>query len=519
MLFNSQAFICLFLPVTLLCFFFLGRSGWTRGAKLWLILASFFFYGWWNPKFVSLLAASIAVNYFFGIWIGKTRPSKLSLRLLTAAVGIDLGCLAYFKYANFFIANYNDLTRGGFEALHVTLPLGISFFTFTQIAFLVDVYRGIAIEFQFDNYILFVTYFPHLIAGPILHHKQMMPQFAEKKTYRVRSENLIIGLTFFCMGLVKKLFVADQLSPYANAAFAASEHGSVFFSTAWAGALAYTFQLYFDFSGYCDMAIGISRMFGVDLPLNFNSPYQADSIIDFWRRWHMTLSRFLRDYVYISLGGNRLGHVRRHVNLLATMFLGGLWHGAAWTFVVWGTLHGFLLVLNHLWDDFRNRWPVPSSPSLVRLFHSGSVALTFLCVTILWVFFRATSFSSAKNMLFGMVGATGINLPAGLARYGHAPLQALHVPGVIFDDSAMLCPGTVLRVGHEFVLWYLIPIFVLTFACPNSQQVVGLLAARKWGSPARAGAAHVAWGTVLGAILCVSLLFVTHKSDFLYFQF
>ncbi len=305
-------------------------------ARILLILASLFFYAWWNPKFVLLLLASAGMNYFFGVRIARARPSSHARHLLTAGVVLNLLCLGYFKYANFFIANYNALAGSQLAFVQVTLPLGISFYTFTQLAFLIDVYRGIAVEFRFPNYLLFVTYFPHLIAGPILHHKQMMPQFADRNTYRVRSKNLAIGLTFFCLGLLKKLYLADSLGAYADASFGASAHGSVSFLTAWVGALAYTFQLYFDFSGYCDMAIGISWFFGIQLPINFNSPYKAPNIIDFWRRWHITLSNFLRDYVYISLGGNRKGKVRRHVNLMATMFIGGLWHGASWTFVVWG---------------------------------------------------------------------------------------------------------------------------------------------------------------------------------------
>jgi alginate O-acetyltransferase complex protein AlgI len=515
MLFNSQAFICLFLPITLAVFFFLGRARKFRAAKVWVVLASFFFYAFWNPKFVVVLLASIIVNYAFGIFIGKTRPAPISRYLLIAAITVDLACLGYFKYANFFIANYNQLTNGGWAALHVTLPLGISFFTFTQIAFLVDVYRGIAVEFDFANYVLFVTYFPHLIAGPILHHKQMMPQFADAKTYHVRAENIVIGLTFFGIGLLKKLVIADLLSPYADAAFAVSEHGAVPLLTAWVGALTYTFQLYFDFSGYCDMAIGISRMFGVELPLNFNSPYQAASIIDFWRRWHMTLSRFLRDYVYISLGGNRLGKIRRHVNLLITMFLGGLWHGASWTFVVWGSLHGILLVINHLWDDLR---PTRGEPSTLR--RCGSIAATFLCVTLLWVFFRATTFSSAKNMLLGMTGLSGIVLPKGLERFLQHPAQILHIPGVTFDDAGMILPGSgSLHIGANFFLGYLLPVFVIAFALPNSQELVAKLTGLSWKSGSRVRAMHVAWGLALGIVLSVSIILSAHKSEFLYFQF
>ena len=484
-LFNSYPFICFFLPFTLGVYFILGRTGWVRSAKLWLIAASLFFYGWWNPKFVSLLIASICLNYACGFLIGRTRPSRQARYLLAAGVVANLVCLGYFKYANFFIENYDHLFSGNFSLINITLPLGISFYTFTQIAFLVDVYRGIAVEFDFANYALFVTYFPHLIAGPILHHKQMMPQFAERKTYRVRADNLVIGLTYFCMGLVKKILLADHLSSVASGAFAASEHGQVSMLTAWVGAFAYTFQLYFDFSGYCDMAIGISRMFGVVLPFNFNSPYKAANIIDFWRRWHMTLSAFLRDYVYISLGGNRLGHVRRHVNLMATMFIGGLWHGASWTFVVWGVLHGILLVINHLWSDLKQQWRigVGSSGTVLRY---TSVAVTFLCVMVLWVFFRATTFSSAWNMLSGMTGASGVS-------------------------------GQIVKLD-----FYLLAAPILAFLFPNSQEWVAKLEGLQLKSVFGIRIGYAAWGLTMGAVLCSclwTLLMARHKSEFLYFQF
>jgi alginate O-acetyltransferase complex protein AlgI len=485
-LFNSFPFICLFLPVTLAVYFVLGRIGQARIAKVWLIAASLFFYGWWNPKFVSLLLASICLNYICGFLIGRTRPSRQARWLLTAGIVANLGCLGWFKYANFFIENYDRLFPGSFPFLDITLPLGISFYTFTQIAFLVDVYRGIAVEFDFANYTLFVTYFPHLIAGPILHHKQMMPQFAERRTYWVRADNLAIGLTYFCMGLVKKILLADHLSPIASNAFGASEHGVVGLSTAWAGAFAYTFQIYFDFSGYCDMAIGISRMFGVVLPFNFNSPYKAASIIDFWRRWHMTLSTFLRDYVYIPLGGNRLGHVRRHINLMATMFIGGLWHGANWTFAVWGVLHGVLLVINHHWVDLQERWKIGAKRSgLVE--QAFSVTLTFFCVLVLWVFFRATTFSSALNILAGMTGLT--------------PAAAL--PEVKWN-------------------FYLVAAPLIAFLFPNSQELVARLEVLRLDASATTRVACAAWGLVMGIVLCSclwTLLMAKHSSEFLYFQF
>lgn len=516
MLFNSYAFICGFLPITLFVFFFLGRAGLTRGAKLWLIAASIFFYAWWNWKFVALLAASICLNYAFGVLIARARPSVHAKRLLIAAVTLDLGCLAWFKYADFFIANIDGISPGLLPLLKITLPLGISFYTFTQIAFLVDVYRGVAVEFAFDNYVLFVTYFPHLIAGPILHHKQMMPQFAERETYRVRAENLVIGLTYFCIGLMKKVLLADHLSYYVGGVFSASEHGSVSFLAAWSAVFAYTFQLYFDFSGYCDMAIGISKMFGVTLPLNFNSPYKAANIIDFWRRWHMTLSQFLRDYVYIPLGGNRLGKARRHINLMLTMFLGGLWHGANWTFVIWGVLHGALLAVNHLWSEWRARRGIAARGWTAPLLGGASAGLTFFCVMTLWVFFRAANFDSAGSMIFGMTGMTGIRLPAVFERILSGPLAALHLPDVTFGNDFILREEPV-QMGRMLLLFGVAA--VLAFCFPNSQEIAGRLQRMRLKSQPMAGAVYAAWGVALAIVLCMSLTMVFHKSEFLYFQF
>jgi alginate O-acetyltransferase complex protein AlgI len=338
MLFTSYEFVLLYLPVVFFIFFFVARRS-ARAAATWLVVASVFFYGWWNPKFVLLLLASVCFNYSAGYLIGHDRSRRNKILLVTAIVA-NLGLLGVFKYANFFITTLNG-TGTHLALLDIVLPAGISFFTFTQIAFLVDAYRGLAKEYDFVHYLLFVTWFPHLIAGPVLHHKQMMPQFADADTYRPHSESISVGLTLFSFGLCKKVLLADQFGLFANPVFDAAAQGvQPHLIAAWVGALAYTLQLYFDFSGYSDMAIGLSRMFNVKLPLNFDSPYKATNIIDFWRRWHMTLSAFLRDYLYFSLGGNRKGRMRRHLNLIATMLLGGLWHGAGWNFVVWGGLHG-----------------------------------------------------------------------------------------------------------------------------------------------------------------------------------
>jgi len=415
-LFNSYIFLFLFLPVVFVGFFQLGKYSRSLAA-LWLFAASLFFYGWWNPAYVGLLLASVVFNYGIGIALSKEHGRGHVVRatwVLRVGIAADLCILGYFKYANFFVQNLDSALNSGWRIETVVLPLGISFFTFTQIAFLVDAYRGEVKEANFVHYGLFVTYFPHLIAGPVLHHKEMMPQFAHPATYKVHWENLSVGLTLFAIGLFKKVVLADGVAPFVSPVFAtAADGGMLTFVEAWGGALAYTFQLYFDFSGYSDMAIGLSRLFGVTLPLNFDSPYKSVNIIEFWRRWHITLSRFLRDYLYFALGGNRKGGIRRYVNLMVTMLLGGLWHGAGWTFVIWGGLHGLYLVMNHGWQQVRKAFgqDVKSSTWHGRL---ASMTLTFIVVVMAWVFFRAQNIDVALRILSGMAGFNGLKLPDGL---------------------------------------------------------------------------------------------------------
>ncbi len=404
MLFNSYPFLLVFLPLTLAGFFLVARASHV-GAAAWLALASLAFYGWWNPIYVVLLVASIVFNFVVGLAIVRSAGTPRARGLLIVGVATDLLLLGYYKYMDFFVSNLNHL-GAGLPLPHIVLPLGISFFTFTQIAFLADAYQGKAAEYRFAHYCLFVTYFPHLIAGPILHHKEMMPQFGEAETYRFNWENLAVGLTIFFIGLFKKTVLADGIAVYVRPVFDAASNGVVLGAVdAWGGALAYTFQLYFDFSGYSDMAIGLSRLFGVRLPLNFHSPYKAVSIIDFWRRWHMTLSRFLRDYLYFPLGGNRRGASRRYVNVMVTMLLGGLWHGASWTFVVWGGLHGLYLLVNHAWRELSERfgWRHPA--------RAAAVLLTFLATVLAWVFFRADTIDQAIAIVQAMAGATASHCP------------------------------------------------------------------------------------------------------------
>ena len=328
MLFNSYAFLLGFFPATFAVFFLLGRFN-REYAAAWLAVASLFFYGYWSLAALPLLIGSICFNYWFGRRITPAGDAQARRRLeMIVAVTVNLAVLGYFKYVNFFIDNLDLALRsasvGEVRALNVVLPIGISFFTFTQIAFLVDCYEGKVRERNFVHYLLFVSYFPHLISGPVLHHSQMMPQFRRPETYRLQENNLVTGLYNVTVGLAKKALLADEFSQYASPIFNAARDGhDMGFIVAWTGALAYTLQIYFDFSGYTDMAIGLSRMLGIQLPLNFDSPYKSTSIIEFWRRWHMTLSQFLRDYLYFRLGGNRHGAARRYANLMTTMILGG----------------------------------------------------------------------------------------------------------------------------------------------------------------------------------------------------
>lgn len=404
MLFNSYAFIFLYLPIVLVGYFVLAKREHSFGI-LWLTLASIFFYAYWSYSYVLLLLASVVFNFLIGSFIGRIseKNKRSSLLLLQIAIIANLLLLGYYKYSNFFLDLFASFTDIKIQGLEFFLPLGISFFTFTQIAFLVDVYRGIAKEDSFIKYLLFVTYFPHLIAGPVLHHKQMMPQFSNSIFRFANWENISNGLIIFCIGLSKKLIFADALAPYVDAIFGASANG-VQLTTyeAWAGALGYTFQLYFDFSGYSDMAIGISLMLNIQLPINFNQPYKATSIIDFWRRWHMSLSQFLRDYLYIPLGGNKNGTFARYFNLFITMVLGGLWHGAGLTFIVWGAVHGFLLIINHCWREYVL---VPNINGLLKTSQlTLGWVLTFLSVVIAWVIFRSETITSAKSVLASMFG-------------------------------------------------------------------------------------------------------------------
>jgi len=388
MLFNSYIYIFAFLPITFFIYFYLLKQRFIVGAKIFLVFASLFFYSWWNIIYLPIILTSMLFNYA----IGNSLNANIKINrkyVLIFGITINLISLGYFKYRDFFIDNIDLLLNIDIPLLHLALPLGISFFTFQQISYLVDSYRGETKEYDFLNYALFVTFFPQLIAGPIVHHKEMIPQFMNKWNLVKNYKNIALGMFIFSIGLFKKVIIADTFAIWANNGFDYAHHLNML--EAWATSLSYTFELYFDFSGYTDMAIGAAFLFNIKLPINFDSPYKALNIQDFWRRWHITLSRFLKDYIYIPLGGNRKGEIRTYLNLISTFVLAGLWHGASWMFVFWGMLHGIALIIHRIWQKFK-----------IKMWKWLAWFFTFNFINIAWIFFRAKDWNSAIKVLDGM---------------------------------------------------------------------------------------------------------------------
>jgi len=499
MLFNSYIFIFLFLPITLLGFHVIGARGHHRIAISWLVIASLFFYGWWNPAYLGLILISILFNYAIALSL-EENPQK---PMLAAGIIVNLGLLGYFKYANFFIDNLNNLLGSNLILEKIILPLAISFFTFQQITFLIDAYRGETREHNFLHYCLFVTFFPQLIAGPIVHHKEMLPQFAKDSLYRLKTDNMSIGLTIFFIGLFKKVVLADGIALHATPVFAAAEQGiSVTFFEAWGGALAYTCQLYFDFCGYSEMALGAARMFGVILPLNFYSPYKANNIIEFWRRWHITLSRFLRDYLYIPLGGNRKGPKRRYVNLSITMLLGGL--------------HGLYLTVNHAWNAIKKIFlgDQPSRQSLIG--RATGRLITFTSVVIAWVIFRAESIDGATHMYKGMLGLNGFSFPGRLEPFATMLNQ-------VFPHTRIVAQGMG-TFGNVYDAAQLILLLLIAVIAPNTIELMNRHnpAIGTDGFPINRRIEWrptLMWAILTATIAVFSLSSLTKVSEFLYFQF
>src|SRR2546423_2244648 len=497
MLFSSYTFLFQFLPATVLAFAAARRHSPRTGIMV-LAGASLFFYGAWRPVYRFLLIASIAVNFALGLRM----EDPLRRRAIgSLGVALNLAGLCYFKYTNFIFDSLNVLTGAPLPFVNIVLPLGISFFTFQQIAYLVDVMRGARVERDIVSYTLFVSFFPHLIAGPLVHHAEMIPQFKRGRTGR-SAVLAARGLAIFAAGLFKKVVIADNLAQFVSPVFAHLDAGGGVTTTwAWLATLSYTLQIYFDFSGYSDMAIGLALLFGIRLPVNFRSPYRAASIIESWRRWHITLSRFLRDYLYIPLGGNRLGGHRPYVTLRITTLLGGLWHGAAWNFFIWGGLHGLYLCINHLWRGWRGEPKKPALPAKAL----GWV-ITFFAVVIAWVFFRAKTAAGAWQMLGSLFG-----LAARISAYtSPGILRLMDLPILVGEERVLLIGGSAVALA-----------LIIALALPNVPQLFGYREYRHAPEPASftRWRPNAAWAVVTALAFAISLFGMWQRLEFLYFQF
>ncbi|MDD3437014.1 MAG: MBOAT family protein [Candidatus Gastranaerophilales bacterium] len=463
----------------------MNKKHWVVIAIAWLTFASLFFYGCANLVYLlPIILSSICFNFLIGNCLNNLqfKSNKSKKAFMIFGVTGNLLLLSYFKYIDFFIENINTIFHTNLTFLHVVLPLGISFFTFTQIAYLVDCYNGKTPKYNFLNYSLFVTFFPHLIAGPILHHSEMMPQFKDIKNKVLKYKNIVLGLFLFTIGLFKKVIIADTLSKYVAIGY----NPDIQYLSSWEGwivALSYTFQIYFDFSGYTDMALGSAKMFNINLPINFNSPYKAVSIQDFWRRWHITLSRFLRDYIYIPMGGSKTGEFKTYRNLFLTFLIGGLWHGASWMFVIWGALHGFAICINRLWKKLK-----------LKISNKMSIFLTFMFVNIAWIFFRAENLEQANKILYAMRNISSFVL---IKRTGFT-LNFMGGHNNRYENLLLILPLA----------------FILVFACNNSNEIISKI---KLNSKKSA----VLLAVIFAILFTVSVIkMISHPySEFIYFNF
>jgi alginate O-acetyltransferase complex protein AlgI len=518
MLFNSHEFIFLFLPLVFTGFFLIGKIS-HEAAAGWLCLASLLFYASWQLSFVPLLIGSILFNYAAGRALCAARADakgRIGRLVLFLAVAVNLIAIGVFKYASFLIGNCNwILALFSVRQLHLlgwALPIGISFYTFTQIAFLADCHAGKVTEPNFLHYALFVTYFPHLIAGPIVHHKQLMPQFGRPEIYEMQWSKIGQGLLVFTVGLAKKIFIADALGTEADRFFdGVGGGGHPSFNSSWIGVLAFALQIYFDFSGYCQMAVGISLLFGISLPNNFATPYRSTSIIEFWRRWHITLSAFLRDYLYIPLGGNRKGPLRRYVNLLVTMLLGGLWHGASWTFVFWGLAHGLLLLINHLWRSLGQRFLGARWRGLPRPL---GWLLTFVPLCFTWVLFRSGSLRQARRIAGAMLDFGSLQAPH---------LEFLKVLSRSSIPELFNARWVAVSTNHPIQPLVPAAVFVLLALAgsllepdPSHNYAPAL---QRWVTAPRRALVPIALGCAAGCLLGACLGDMAHAKVFIYFQF
>lgn len=521
MLFNSPIFVFAFLPIVLAGFVLLG--GQPRLARAWLGATSIVFYGWWEPSHVLLLLGSILGNYAIGKAFIEDRVTGAARRVVLAGgVAANLALLGYYKYAIFAVSVANDI-GAGWSLPEILLPAGISFFTFQQLAYLVDTHQRLVRDPDFVNYVLFVTFFPQLIAGPIVHHAEMMPQFAKTETYRPVAANIALGLSIFAVGLFKKVVLADIMASYSDPIWAnAARGGAPDLLAAWLALAGFTLQVFFDFSAYSDMAVGLGLMFNIRLPTNFTTPYKATSLIDLWRGWHITLTRFFRDYVYLKIGGNRKSVSRRLWAMFLVMVLSGIWHGAGWTFIVWGALNGAFLVANYLWRgavkrDDRFAWTETRAWSIACWF------LTMGAWMLTLVFFRAADLTTAWSFLGGLAGANGVALPAQIhaaaARIAPALVDALNIVGT----------SPVPTFSFVFGLMWTALLFAIVLVMPTTlqwfeSQRPTLDFARQWMAPALM---RPAWTRGTGdAVLVAGLafasfvaLFGSGASAFIYFQF
>jgi len=528
MLFNSPVFLFLFLPVTVAAYIAVRHFLGPRAVLALLLIASIFFYGWWNPVYVPLLLGLALFNFVVARGLTACRQmgrnNWLSL-LLTFGVVVDLAVLGYFKYTDFFIETANTLFATDFLLQRILLPLGISFFTFQKIAYLVDASRGEVEKHDLLEYCFFVMFFPQLLAGPITHHSEIFSQVKGPWAFDLKSSNFMLGITIFVIGLFKKVVLADHFAPLVSPVYEAAEAGErLDFFLAWQAALAFKFQLYFDFSGYSEMALGAARLFGIQLPLNFNSPYRALNVVDFWRRWHMTLTRFLLRYVYIPLGGSRHGVPRLYRNLLITLFLSGLWHGAAWHFALWGTVQGTTMIANHAWRSF---W----RPINAWWSHATARLVTFFVLTMVLVLHRASSVDVALQIYRGM-----FNLPESWGAALGPMADALKWLGMRFN-------GPPVEAEHlELVLW-LIAWMAFMWFLPNTQQLLARwhpaynygvaererdpplierIPAPRWIKPAKWSLEwqpNLAGAVFIGVLAALAVLSLRHVSEFLYFKY
>ncbi len=503
MVFASQAFLA-FLAVVLGVYWLLAR--WSAGAgKAWIIIASLFFYGYWAPAYLLLLLGSIGVNFaFVHALIANTNRRQRAL-LVTAGIVANVGLIAYFKYFAFLIESLNVVSASDLPVPEILLPIGISFFTFQQIGMLVDTWKDRLTSLSFWNHVFLVTFFPHLIAGPIVAQHEMLPQLTAIRRWLVDPRQVAVGAALFSIGMFKKTVLADSIVRYVDAIYTAADRGlPIGVLDGWAAGVGYGFQVYFDFSGYSDMAIGLAIMFGIKLPLNFFSPYKAASIRAFWRRWHVTLSRFLRNLLFIPMGGSRHGLVRTLLALIATMAIGGLWHGAGWTFVIWGLFHGAYLSVNHLWiavglPRFAGiAAQVRASAAWSRLARTLCVLLTFSAVSFAWVFFRAHDIQSALHLASAMLGLGDDS--------GATPMAADFAPILLAYFLIVWClPSTMEIFAHSGAILHIEDYD----ARPESSRLLRAVSFRLSG----------AWAVGSALVLLSAWFALSKLSPFIYYQF